>query len=245
MPRSSDTLVFIPAWNEELNLPDVLDELHRELPGADVLVVDDGSTDRTAEVARGHDAEVLSFGENRGLRTVIAAGYDYAQREGYELCGRVDADGQHPAAELRRLLERVRAGACDVAVGSRFVAGDGYEPYRYRPSPSRRLGTGLLRRGMAVRLGRPFGDATSGMYAANARALPYLSEPYTSGAPEVESLIRLSEAGLEVDEVPVSMRERASGESKLRGKTAAKLVLTVVATLLLYRRLRHTRPWRH
>jgi glycosyltransferase involved in cell wall biosynthesis len=239
----SDTLVFLPAWNEEENLPAVLDELGRELAGSDVLVVDDGSHDRTAEIARSHGASVLSFEQNRGLRAVIAAGYGYAAEEGYAFCGRVDADGQHPAAELRRLLERVRSGECDVAVGSRFVAGDGYAPYRYRPSAARSFGTGLLRRAMALRLGRPFGDATSGMYAANARALPLLAEPYTSGAPEVESLIRLSEAGLTVHEVPVNMRARAGGESKLQGKTAVKLVLTVVGTLLLYRRVRGGGLW--
>jgi glycosyltransferase involved in cell wall biosynthesis len=234
----SDTLVFLPAWNEEGNLPAVLDELRSELPDADVLVVDDGSTDATADVARAHAADVHSFGTNRGLRAAIAAGYEQAVARGYAYCGRIDADGQHPARELRRLLDRVRAGRCDVAVGSRFVSGDGYEPYRYRPSPSRRLGTALLRRSLAVRLGQPFGDATSGMYAANAKALPLLAEPYGSGAPEVEGLIRLAQAGLVVDEVPVDMRERASGESKLKGKTALKLVLTVTATLLLYRRLR-------
>ena len=132
---------------------------------------------------------------------------------------------------LQRLLERVRAGHCDVAVGSRFVSGEGYEPYRYRPSRARALGIGLLRRMMALRIGRPFADATSGMYAANVRALAYLSKPYESGAPEVESLIRLSDAGLVVDEVPVNMRERASGESKLRGRKAVKLVLTVARAL--------------
>ena len=234
----SDTLVFLPAWNEEENLPAVLDELRTELPGVDVLVVDDGSVDRTAEVARAHGADVHSFGANRGLRAAIAAGYREAAARGYAFCGRIDADGQHPARELRRLLERVEAGACDVAVGSRFVSGDGYAAYRYRPSGPRRLGTALLRRSLALRLGKPFADATSGMYAANAKALPLLAEPYGSGAPEVEGLLRLAEAGLVVDEVPVDMRERATGESKLTGKTAVKLVLTVTATLLLYRRLR-------
>ena len=238
MAERSDTLVFIPAWNEEENLPAVLEELRAELPDADVLVVDDGSSDGTAEVAREHGAQVLRFEHNRGLRAVIAAGYNHAAREGYAYCGRVDADGQHPASELRRLLERVKSEGCDVAVGSRFVAGDGYEPYRYRPSPARRFGTALLRRSMGVRLGKPFADATSGMYAADAEAMPLLSEPYGSGAPEVEGLIRLAHAGLVVEEVPVNMRERASGESKLVGKTAVKLVLTVIATLLLYRRLR-------
>ena len=85
---------------------------------------------------------------------------------------------------------------------------------------------------MRLRLGRRFGDATSGMYAANSKALPYLAEPYVSGAPEVEGLIRLAEAGLVVEEVPVNMRERAAGESKLRGSKAVKLVITVIGTLL-------------
>ena len=227
----SDTIVFIPAWNEEQNLPAVLDELHRELPDADVLVIDDGSTDGTAEVARAHGAEVLSFGENRGLRAGIAAGYTWALEHDYAFCGRVDADGQHPAAELRRLLELVRSGETDVAVGSRFVSGPGYEPYRYEPEGIRKLGTGLLRRSMRVALGRPFNDATSGLYAASAKALPALSQPYESGAPEVEAVLRLHDAGLRVEEVPVDMRERASGESKLKGKKAFLLVVTVIVTL--------------
>ncbi|HXV58677.1 MAG TPA: glycosyltransferase [Gaiellaceae bacterium] len=235
------TLVFLPAWNEEENLPAVLRELAEGLPDADVLVVDDGSRDGTARVAREHGAEVLSFPENRGLPLAVAAGYAYAAEHGYAYCGRVDADGQHPVPELARLLERVRSDACDVAVGSRFVSGDGYPAYRYRPSPARVLGTSLLRRAMAVALGRPFGDATSGLYAVNAKAMPLLGEPYGTGAPEVEGLLRLRDAGLRVEEVPVNMRERAGGESKLSGKKAVLLVLTVIGTLAAYRTVRGRR----
>ena len=238
MERRRDTIVFVPAWNEEDNLPAVLDELRRELPEAEVLIVDDGSTDATAAVARDGGAQVVSFPENRGLRAAIAAGYGFAAAHGYAFCGRVDGDGQHPVAELRRLLDRVRSGACDVAVGSRFASDDGFTRERYTTTRSRRLGTGVLRRSMGVVLARPFHDATSGMYAVNARAAAILARPYTSGAPEVEGLIRLAQAGLLVDEVPVDMRERASGQSKLAGKTAVKLVLTVVGTLLLYNRVR-------
>jgi len=232
-----DTLVFVPAWNEEENLAAVLEELRGELPDVDILVIDDGSTDRTAEVGRAGGAEVLSFGENRGLQAGIAAGYAWALDHEYAFCGRVDADGQHPAGELRRLLQLVRSGSCDVAVGSRFVSGDGYLPYRYEPEGIRRLGTGLLRRSMRLVLGRPFNDATSGLYAASAAALPVLARPYTSGAPEVQALLRLQEEGLRVEEVPVNMRVRAGGESKLRGKKAFLLVVTVIGTLLGTRRL--------
>jgi glycosyltransferase involved in cell wall biosynthesis len=237
----SDTLVFIPAWNEEANLPAVLDALRDELPDADVLVVDDGSTDRTAEVAGEHGAQVHSLGSNQGLRFGIAAGYRFALDHGYAYCGRVDADGQHPAYELKRLLELVRTDQCDVAVGSRFVSGDGYAPYRYAPSPSRRVGTAVLRRAMGAALGQPFGDATSGLYAVNRKALPFLAVPFTSRAPEVEALIRITEAGLRLREVPVTMKERASGESKLRGSKAVKLVLTVAGTLIAARLVRARR----
>ena len=227
----SDTLVFIPAWNEEQSLPAVLDDLKAGLPEADLLVVDDGSTDHTAEVAREHGAEVLSLGRNRGLPVGIAAGYRWALEHGYRFCGRVDADGQHPVPELVRLLALVRADGCDVAVGSRFVAGDGYAAYRYAPGRARRLGTAVLRRAMARVLGRPFADATSGLYAVNAKALPLLAEPFRTEAPEVEALIRISRAGLRLEEVPVDMSARAGGVSKLRGRKSIKVVLTVVGTL--------------
>jgi glycosyltransferase involved in cell wall biosynthesis len=232
---SADTVVFIPAWNEEDNLPAVLADLEAELPDVDVLVVDDGSTDRTAEVAREGGAEVLSLGANRGLRVGIAAGYRWALEHGYQFCGRVDADGQHPAPELARLLELVREDRCDVAVGSRFAVGGDYAAFRYRPTGARRFGTALLRRAMGQALGRPFADATSGLYAVNAKALPLLAREFTTGAPEVEALIRISDAGLRLEEVPVNMGARASGVSKLRGSKALKLVLTVVATLVAAR----------
>src|SRR5438477_3755757 len=162
-------LVFVPAWNEEESLPAVLDELARELPQADVLVVDDGSTDRTAEIATLHGADVISFGTNRGLPAGIAAGYGYAVEHGYAFCGRLDADGQHPVAELARLLEHVRSGACDVAVGSRFTSGEGYPAFRYRATRPRQFGHFLLRRLVRWRLERPLMDATSGLYAVNAK----------------------------------------------------------------------------
>jgi len=155
------SLAVVPAYNESATVARVVEALHRDAPEFDVLVVDDGSTDCTAEVAREHGAEVLSLGSNRGLPVGIAAGYRWALEHDYAFCGRVDADGQHPVHELVRLLAMVKEDRCDVAVGSRFVSGNGYTPYRYRPSAARRLGTGLLRRSVGVVLRRPFADATS------------------------------------------------------------------------------------
>ena len=108
----------------------------------------------------------------------------------------------------------VRDDRCDVAVGSRFVSGDGYEPYRYKPDHVRRFGTAALRRAMGSVIGRPFADATSGLYAVNAKALPLLAEPFSTEAPEVEALIRITDAGLRLEEVPVNMAERARAASR-------------------------------
>ena len=236
-----DLLVFIPAWNEEANLPAVLEELAAELPEADVVVIDDGSEDATAEVARRGGAEVVSFPENRGLPAAIAAGYAYAHSHGYAICGRIDADGQHPPAELRRLVAEVRAGRCDVAVGSRYLTGEDHEPHRYRIEGPRRLGTALVRRAMGTLLRRPFHDPMSGMWAVAANATELLTQPYTSTAPEVEALMRVNRAGLRLEEVPVHMRPREHGESKLQGRKAVGIVLTVAGTLFVGWRLRRRR----
>ena len=231
------TVVFIPAWNEEQSLPAVLTEAHSVLPDVDLLVIDDGSTDRTADVARAHGADVVSFEANRGLREGIAEGYRQALVRGYDFCGRLDADGQHPAQELKGMLELVRDGQCDVAIGSRFLPGSG----DYTPTPERVLGTSLLRLLMRLRLGQPISDGTSGLYAVNKSALALLADPYVCEAPEVEALVRITDAKLRLLEVPVQMRQREHGESSFKGKRAVKLVTTIALTLFageLYRRKR-------
>jgi glycosyltransferase involved in cell wall biosynthesis len=234
-----DTLVFIPAWNEEASLPALLEEARRDLADVDVLVVDDGSTDATTDVAKAGGAWVVAFPDNRGLRHGIAEGYRQAMEGGYAFCGRLDADGQHPPAELARMLAMVKADECDVAVGSRFLAESG----EYQPAPERLVGTSLLRLLMRLRLGQPISDGTSGMYAVNHRALELLADPYVCEAPEVEALMRITDARLRLLEVPVQMRPREHGESSFRGWRAVELVVTIGLTLFAgeYLRRRHQR----
>ena len=200
------TLVFIPAWNEEASLPAVIADCRAELPDADVLVIDDGSTDATAQVARDHGADVVSFPCNRGLRAGIAEGYRQALNRGYDYCGRLDADGQHLASELKRMLELVTSDECDVAVGSRFLPESGTDGQRYKPTPERLVGTSLLRLLMRLRLGQPISDGTSGLYAVDQKALELLADDYLCEAPEVEALMRITDAKLRLVEVPVHMR---------------------------------------
>src|SRR3954463_9348416 len=163
------TLVFIPAWNEERSLPDVVAEA-RGLPGVDVLVIDDGSTDGTAAAARAGGADVVSFEENRGLREGIAEGYRQALVRGYDYCGRLDAAAKHPAEELKRMLELVQADECDVAVGSRFLPGSGKDGEKYKPPPERVFGTSLLRLLMRLRLRQAPSHGARGLSTGPPRA---------------------------------------------------------------------------
>src|SRR3954452_8910305 len=238
------TLVFIPAWNEEASLPAVITDARAMLPDADVLVIDDGSTDATAEVARAHGADVVSFPSNRGLKAGIAEGYRQALKRGYDYCGRLDADGQHLADELARMLELVRDGEADVAIGSRFLPESGKDGERYKPAPERVFGTSLLRLLMRLRLGQPISDGTSGMYAVDRKALALLADDYVCEAPEVEALMRITDAKLRLLEVPVQMRQREHGESSFRGRRAAELVVTIGLTLFAAGLLRHRQQHR-
>jgi glycosyltransferase involved in cell wall biosynthesis len=239
------TLVFIPAWNEEASLPAVIADCHAELPDADVLVIDDGSTDATKQVARDHGADVVSFPSNRGLRAGIAEGYRQALERGYDYCGRLDADGQHLASELKRMLELVTSDECDVAVGSRFLPESGIDGERYKPTTERLVGTSLLRLLMRLRLGQPISDGTSGLYAVDQKALELLADDYLCEAPEVEALMRITDAKLRLVEVPVHMREREHGESSFRGRRAAELVVTIGLTLFAGELLRRRHQRKH
>src|SRR4051794_9978781 len=238
------TLVFIPAWNEEASLPAVITDAREKLPDADVLVIDDGSTDATAQVARAHGADVVSFPSNRGLKAGIAEGYRQALKRDYDYCGRLDADGQHLAEELARMLDLVRSGECDVAVGSRFLPESGRDGERYKPAPERVFGTTLLRLLMRLRLGQPISDGTSGMYAGDRKAPALWADAYVGEAPEVGALMRIPAAKLRLLGVRVQMPQREQGESSSRGRRAAELVVTMGLPLFAAGLLRHRQQHR-
>ena len=132
-------LAIVPAYNEAASVGRVIDEIRAAQPGFEIVVVDDGSRDGTAEVARAHGAQVVSLPFNLGIGGAVQTGYRYARAHGFELAVQVDADGQHDPAELAALIRPVLAGEADFAVGSRF-AGTG----SYRAPLARRLGIRLF-----------------------------------------------------------------------------------------------------
>lgn len=201
----AETIVVIPAFNEEESLPGVLAELADVTPGFDVVVVDDGSTDRTAAVARSAGVPCVSLPFNLGIGGALRAGYRYAFDGGYKRAVQFDADGQHRADQIAVLLDALDDGA-DMAVGSRFAAG-GYDVGR-----SRGAAMALLRVGVRALTHQRFSDTSSGFRAVQGPLLTVFATEYpVEYMDSVETLVSACRAGYRVREVPTLMRERAGG----------------------------------
>jgi glycosyltransferase involved in cell wall biosynthesis len=232
-------LVFIPAWNEEASVAEVISDVRKHMPAADILVVDDGSTDATAARAREAGAVVASLPFNQGLGAALQTGYLYALREGYGCCAHLDADGQHPAAEVSRLLAEVVADRADLVIGSRYRGADADEEAEpddgddYKPTISRRIGTSVFRFFLTLATRQRFTDTTSGMRAANRRVMGLFSENYSPDFAEIESLQLAVRQGLRVEEVPVRMLERAGGSSFLTPLRSSFFIFKGLIVLLV------------
>lgn len=228
MPR---TLIIIPAFNEEASLPGVIQDLRTNFPEGDILVVDDGSRDRTAAIAAAAGVRVARLPFNLGIGGAVQTGYRLAQKEQYDVAVQFDGDGQHVAAEIRGLLDALARGGGDIVVGSRFLA-----PGDYRPSFFRRIGIWIFSRVLSSIIGMPVTDTTSGFRAANRRVIAQFSRVYPEDYPEVESLVVLHRAGLRIAEVPVRMRDRTGGRSSITPVRSAyymvKVLLAVFVDLL-------------
>ncbi len=227
------TLVFIPAWNEEDSVAAVITDVRERMPGADILVIDDGSADETAARARAAGALVASLPFNQGLGAALQTGYLHALREGYDLCAHLDADGQHPPAEVARLLEVVRADRADLVIGSRYRDPGPVESDDYKATISRRIGIGVFRFFLTLATRQRFTDTTSGMRAANRRVMALFSERYSPDFAEIESLQLAVREGLRVEEVPVRMLERAGGASFLTPVRSAFFIFKGLIVLLV------------
>jgi glycosyltransferase involved in cell wall biosynthesis len=212
-PPRADTLAIIPAYNEERHIGEVVRGVRAALPAADVLVVDDGSRDRTRFVARAAGARVVSHVFNLGYGAALQTGYKRADRDQYAYVVQLDADGQHRPAELPRLLEPLRQGVVDVVIGSRFV-----EASAYRMGAVRTFGRKMLGR-LLVALGGPrVADPTSGLQALARPAFRLCcGEFYPTDFPDIDVLLFLHRQGLRIAEVPVEMAPSPPGKVALHG----------------------------
>lgn len=235
------TLVLIPAFNEGSCIARVISEIRRVVPGYDILVVNDGSSDMTASAARAAGAVVTSHAFNMGYGVAIQTGYKYAYSNGYDFIIQIDGDGQHDPACIPSLLQPVLTGEVDFALGSRFLGAGNYEP-----NCTRYLGIVLFKTLVSWRTGQQISDSTSGYQAFNRDVIHFFtSEAFPNDYPDADVLITLHRAGFSITEVPVRMFTNKDGTSMHSGIRPLyyvfKMLLSISVILLrrkqLYRRL--------
>jgi glycosyltransferase involved in cell wall biosynthesis len=226
-------IAIVPALNEEASVGRVIDELRRFDPGFDVVVVDDGSHDRTALVASERGAHVLRLPFNLGIGGAMQTGFRFAFEHGYDIAVQIDGDGQHDPAELPKILGPVVAGDADLVVGSRFT---GESPFR--STLLRRVGIRLFAWTVSRIVGQRVTDTTSGFRAVGRRGIALFAADYPHDYPEVEATVMVAKARLRLREVPVTMRERTTGRSSINAGSSAYYMTKVMLALFvgLFRR---------
>ncbi len=205
-----ETLIIIPAYNEEANILKALSELNKNCPEADTLVVNDCSKDWTLAILKENHVNHLDLVKNLGIGGAVPAGYIYARDNGYDIAIQFDGDGQHYAAYLQNLIRVLENDEADIVIGSRFVEKKGFQS-----SGARRTGINLLSNLIRLLSGIHVLDVTSGMRAVNRRFIEEYAAHYAQDYPEPEALLYAGLKGAVIQEVPVQMRERENGKSSI------------------------------
>ena len=219
---------IVPAYNEAASIGRVVQDVRTHVPGADVLVIDDGSADDTASVAATHGAQVCRLPFNLGIGAAVQTGLKFARRNSYDVAVQVDGDGQHDAAEIEKLIRPILQRQVDVVIGSRFMGKGGY-----RTPLLRRFGMRLFELLTWVTTGQHITDNTSGFRAYNANAISFLAHRYPTHYPEAEAIVMLRRAGFRIQEVRTSMRPRQHGCSSIRAPKAVYYMLRVPLGILV------------
>jgi glycosyltransferase involved in cell wall biosynthesis len=227
LPRTahSSCLAVVPAYNEAATVAQVVEQVRSAEPGMDVVVIDDGSTDATAQRAQAAGARVLRLPFNLGIGGAVQAGFRYALEGGYDYMVQVDGDGQHDPYEIRRLWTSMERDCADMICGSRFADATGYV------APiSRRTGIHIFAFLLSRLLRQPVTDPTSGFRLYNRRAIALFARDYPHDYPEVEAVLMLHHNRLTMCEVPVRMFRRGGGVSSIgSGKSFYYMVKVLLA----------------
>ncbi len=227
--KSSRVLVIVPAYNEQGTLSRVVKDIRTFAPSADIVVVDDASTDLTVRCARHEGVLVLDLPCNLGVGGAVQVGYQYAEENGYDIAIQFDGDGQHRAERIPTLLEAIEQGA-DLAVGSRML-----KKASFRFSSLRFMGSRLLAWITSQMLRQPITDPTSGFRAASHRAIRFFAAHYPQSylADTVEALVWASKHQLRIVEVPVRMRQRVEGDSATTNSKGIWHILRIILAILI------------
>lgn len=217
-------LLIIPAYNEEANIVRVVDNLIKEYPQYDYVVVNDGSKDNTARICKNRGFHLVDYPVNLGLAGAFQGGMKYAHEKGYKYAMQYDGDGQHDPRFIGEMLRTADTEDCDIVIGSRFVS-------EKKPWTARMLGSRLIGACIAVTTGRRLKDPTSGMRLFNRNMISILANQVNFG-PEPDTVAFLIRCGAKVKECQVSMNERTAGESYLKFGTSVKYMIRMCMSIL-------------
>lgn len=228
------TLIILPALNEAGNISETVTRIQETVPYADILVVNDGSSDTTREEAEAAGAIVVSMPYNVGIGAAVQTGFKFAARHSYQLVARLDGDGQHSADNAAHLLEIVENGETDVAIGSRFLG----ESVDYGTSFMRRVGIAILSNLLSMITRQKVTDPTSGFSAYNRRAILLFADYYPHDYPEPEAVVICHKSGLTMHEIGVTFLERQHGVSQFTMPTRSAYYMIKVTLAILVNTLR-------
>jgi len=221
-------LIIIPAFNEEASIESVVSSIRQNVPEAEILVVSDGSTDKTSEKACLAGADVAELPFNLGIGGAMQTGYLYAKEKGFDIAVQVDADGQHDPKFIRTLIQPVIMGEADMCIGSRYMG-----KTNYKSSFLRRAGMVFFSALVRTITGNSYKDTTSGFRAVNSRIIDYFAKTYPVDYPEVDVLVKLHKKGFRISEVPVEMRKRYAGRSSITPARSVYYMLKVSLSVVL------------
>lgn len=221
-------LIIIPAYNEELSIGKVLEDIKAHSPDSDIIIINDGSTDSTSEVARNLGVRVVDLSYNLGIGGAMQAGFKYAERNGYDMAIQFDGDGQHRADQLGPLVGPVIDGKADVSIGSRFLGEEAY-----RSKLARLFGIKILSWVVSFFAGQRITDPTSGFRAVNSKAIEFCGGHYPDDYPEPEAIVLLHRSGFRITEVPVLMREREAGSSSITAFRGFYYMIKVLLAIMI------------
>ncbi|MCM8783367.1 MAG: glycosyltransferase family 2 protein [Candidatus Omnitrophica bacterium] len=201
-------LVIVPAYNEEESIIEVMEEIRNYFPEGEILLVDDGSIDKTTYLVKDKVDFLISLPFHLGLGVALQAGYIFAKQHGYDYVVHFDADGQHVAEEIPKLLQPLKTGECDLALGSRYLENSGY-----KLSFLRKFASKIISRILYFYLRKTIKDPTSGFRAMNKGVINLFTQKYPYDYPEIEEFLILTKYNLKIKEIPVRMRPRTKGKS--------------------------------